>query len=316
LINPGTNTWRTNNMRTAYLLVAYKQPNHLARLIRILDGAECTFFIHIDAKVDDTIFKESVGQRDNIVFSRRRWKINWGGSTLVDAMLGLISEALTYEPSFHRFCLLSDFDFPIKSNHQIVTDFDSTMEFMRVDRMLGSSRDNVHDNFVRSYWFNDSWCGSLKTLSGHVRRLPHKEIGRLYHGSAWWALTRDCIEYIVQFLSTHNGYRSFFNYSNCAVEIVFQSIVKQSPFAARLSHDFEKESNQTEYFLSNEHGCHYIDWSEERDGHPKVLDLEDLHKLLSSRSLFARKFDEKQSAQLITRLENVLSPRTAEGLVG
>jgi hypothetical protein len=40
---------------------------------------------------------------------------------------------------------------------------------------------------------------------------------------------------------------------------------------------------------------------------PKVLDLEDLDRLLHSKSLFARKVNEQQSAELIARLENLLA---------
>jgi hypothetical protein len=293
-------------MQTAYLITAYKQPRQLARLIRILHGDQCAFFLHIDAKVDDAPFKEFIGKKDNIIFSPRRSKITWGGSALVEATLGLISEALAFDPSFRRFCLLSESDFPIKTNRQILTEFESAREFIRVDRRLGSSPQCLYDNFVRSYWFNDVRWGGLKILSGRIRREPYQGIPGFYHGSSWWALTRECIEYVLQFLSSHDGYRSFFKYTRFGEEIFFHSIVKQSPFASQITHDFETAPNQEEYFLSDEHGTHCINWHVQPDGHPKVLDMEDFDKLLHSQSLFARKFDEQKSAQLIARLENML----------
>jgi len=83
----------------------------------------------------------------------------------------------------------------------------------------------------------------------------------------------------------------------------FQSIVKYSPFAPQITHDCEKALNRAEEDSPDDHGCHYIDWSAEL---PKVLDLKDIDKLLSSKSLFARKFDEQKSRELIIALENQL----------
>ena len=89
--------------------------------------------------------------------------------------------------------------------------------------------------------------------------------------------------------------------------VILNSLVKQSPFASQISHDFEAISDRTEYFLSNDHGCHYVDWTSKVDSLPKTLDLEDLNKLVSSKSLFARKFGERRSGALIARLEDILA---------
>jgi hypothetical protein len=92
--------------------------------------------------------------------------------------------------------------------------------------------------------------------------------------------------------------------------------VKQSPFASRITHDFETASSPIEYFLSNEHGCHYIDWNAQGESLPKVLELEDLDKLLGCQCLFARKFDERRSAALVERFEHMLTGAGAPRLDG
>jgi hypothetical protein len=293
-------------MQTAYLIAAHHQPKHLARLIRILDGAECAFLVHIDAKVDEEIFKDAVGGRSNVIFSRRRRKVNWGGFSQVETTLVLLSEALGLDRSFHRFCLLSGSDFPIKRNSRILTEFATTKEFMRVDRRLDAYENNEHCRYVGYYWFMDSSSRSLKRLSGRLKRKPYKHID-LYHGSNWWALTRDCVDYVLRFLASNDGYRSFFKFARCPDEIFFHSIVKQSPFASKITHDFETKFDCAEYFQPNEYGCHYIDWNAKIDKLPKILDLGDFDKLLGSQSLFARKFDEHKSSELIARIENMLA---------
>ncbi|HME05572.1 MAG TPA: beta-1,6-N-acetylglucosaminyltransferase [Bryobacteraceae bacterium] len=299
-------------MQTAYLILAHHQPNHLARLVRALDAPGCAFFIHIDAKTDETIFKETVEPRNNITarsnitFITDRREVNWAGFSVIEATLALLSEALSFSSSLRRFCLLSGSDFPIKSNAQILADFNSTREFMRVDRKLNSGENQPHNRFVNYYWFMDSGEANWRKHSGKLPRRPYGRIG-LYHGSTWWALTRDCIEYILEFVSSNDEYYKFFKNTFCPDELVFHSIVKQSPFASRISHDFEVVSGQGEYFRSNEHGCHYIDWNTPSDTHPKVLDPQDLDKLLGSKALFARKFDELRSGALIAMLEDALT---------
>ncbi|MGD1091815.1 MAG: beta-1,6-N-acetylglucosaminyltransferase [Bryobacteraceae bacterium] len=290
----------------AYLIAAHHQPDHLAKLIRLLDSPECAFFIHIDAKVDESIFRESLQERSNVVFIRPRYEVSWGGFSVVRATLSLLSAAREANPFFQRFCLLSGSDFPIKRNSHMLLELGSAKEFMRVDRKLDPHQPNSHTRNVGFYWFMDHPAPELRALSGKITRQPYERVV-LYHGSAWWVLTRDCVEYILGFLASNSGFCSFFEHTFCPDEIMFHSIVKQSPFALRLTHDFEAAPDQSEYFVSNEHGCHYIDWNTPSPTIPKVLDLENLDKLLHSRCLFARKVNEPQSAELIARLENILA---------
>jgi hypothetical protein len=247
----------------------------------------------------------AVGQRRNVVFSSKRCVINWGGFSQVKATLALLSAAWRFDRPFHRFCLLSGSDYPIKPNLHITDAFESTKQFMRVDRSLGASETNTHTDYVRFYWFNDSW-DTVRRRGGRVRRRPRRNL-TLYQGSQWWALTRDCVGYVFEFLSSNRGFNSFFRYTHCSDEIFFHSIVKQSPFAADITHDFETAPDLGQYFSSNDHGCHYIDWNAKEERLPKVLDLTDIEKLLGSSCLFARKFEERRSGPLVAELDRILA---------
>jgi hypothetical protein len=59
---------------------------------------------------------------------------------------------------------------------------------------------------------------------------------------------------------------------------------------------------------------HYIDWFTPNPTVPKVLDLTDLPAILQSRALFARKFDERSSSDLLDKLDGNMSiyPTVAE----
>ena len=111
------------------------------------------------------------------------------------------------------------------------------------------------------------------------------------------------MKYIIEFLKKNRNYTSFHRYTDCAAEIFFHSIVKNSPFATNITHDFEKETCLNSFFASNEHVCHYVDWNTKGVFLPKVLDINDLDSLVNSEALFARKIDEKISRNLVEILE-------------
>jgi hypothetical protein len=293
--------------RTAYLILAHNQPRHLAKLLFALDAPETAFFIHIDAKADETIFRTLAGARPNTVFLAPRYVVNWGGFSLVQATLALLYKAFQATPPFDRFCLLSGADFPIAHKSRILAAFDSDAEFLRVDRKLGPLEDNPQSQNVGYYWFMDSMDPVERDQSGRIPR-PAPDSIPLFHGSQWWALTRPCAEYILRYVSDNPEYLAFFHHARCSDEIVFHSIIKHSPFAARISHDFETVTDLPSYFLYNEHACHYIDWnSAGGETLPKVLDVGDLEAILRSKALFARKFREEQSGDLITLLQRTLT---------
>jgi len=202
--------------------------------------------------------------------------------------------------------LLSGSDFPIKSNTRILADFESPREFIRIARKLNTGQNISHDRNVRFYWYLDSEDHTWWNCSGKLPRKPYSRIG-LYHGSQWWALTRECVEYILRFISSNSDYYSFFTNAYCPDEIFFHSIVKHSPFAARISHDFETATDQDEFSSSNDHGSHYVDWNASAETLPRILDEQDLDELLRSKALFARKFDEQRSGALIALLEKAFT---------
>jgi hypothetical protein len=290
--------------KTAYLILAHDQPDHLTKLIGALDLEDCGVFIHIDQKVEEGAFKDSLGNLRNLVFIGKRFTVNWGGLSQVEATIALLSVAF---PHFHRYCLLSGSDYRIKNKSLIQAEFASDKEFIRIDRKIGVSQENPHCRNVLFEWFMDSQDPDVRALSGSRRRNPFSRIP-LYQGAQWWALTHECVDYIFRFLSSNADYCSSFRYARCPDEVFFHSIVKHSPSAGRITHDFETTSGGDQFSQSNEHGCHYIDWNAHgEDKLPKVLDLGDLDRLRGSKALFARKFREGRSAALVSALDDQLA---------
>jgi hypothetical protein len=306
-------------MRIAYLILAHHQPAHLARLVRALSGERSWFFVHVDKKADLGQFETLVPDgRHNVTFLRgaARVKVFWGGFSQVPATLNLLQAARASGVDFSRFCLLSGSDFPVRSNSQIAQRFCSEEEFLRVDRRLDLTDSNSHTaNVSRFHLLDNSFLNPRTARSQRVcrladevlRRLPRPTYTRisLYHGAQWWALTRGCVEHIVEFLQSNPDYARFHRYTLSACEIFFHSIVKSSPFAGKTTHDFERAPSLDLDQQTNLHGCHYIDWNAVGVPLPKVLGPADLDAMLASGALFARKFEGDSSAEVVGQLERI-----------
>jgi Core-2/I-Branching enzyme len=290
-------------MKTAYLILAHHQPTHLAKLVKAISCDWAYIFIHIDAKSDILQFKQLISEDKNITFlkEKQRIKVNWGGFSQVAAILNLLRAALSSGIAFDRYCLLSGADFPIKDLNYIQAQFATQKEFIRIDRQLGASSHHRQSKNVKRFYFRDYPEFGGNWLSGIIPRNLNTKI-KLYHGSGWWALTDEFIKYTFSFLKDNPDYINFCKYTNSSDEIFFHSIIKHSPFSGNITHDFEKVTCLSDFMSMNEYGCHYAIWDKDARS-PKVLDASDISLLLNSKALFARKFDEKISEDLISILE-------------
>ncbi len=287
----------------AFLIMAHDQANHLKRLINALSHSHHYIFIHIDAKKDIEVFKSlALDNKENIIFlsDKRRVRVNWGGWSVTQATLNLIDEALAHPLEFHRFCLLSGSDYPIKPINHIREVLKSNVEYLRLDRQISNHASETHSYFIERYFFTDYPLLVRLRLSNRFPRKVPISIP-LYHGSQWWALTKNSILYCKDYISKNPKFIKFFKYSNCSDEILFSSILKDSPFVKLLSHDFNENDNLPTY----EYGVHYINWETPEDygRSPKNLRYEDIPSLIRSSALFARKFREPISNKCLDEID-------------
>jgi len=303
-------------MTIAYLIFTHYQPEHFARLVRALSSDRSAFFVHVDRRVDLRPFEALVPPSRNVVYLRdgERMRSYWCGFNQIRATLNLLQSARRFGTEVRRFCLLSGSDFPVRSHSEIAERFDSEAEFIRVDRRLDLAKPSPHNVCVQRFHLYDYRLLNPRTApsrrlriaaEGLIARLPRREYSRipLYHGAQWWALTRGCVEHVVDFLERTPDYTRFHRYTRCPEEIFFHSIIKSSRFAENITHDFENEDSIDAYMRSNLHGCHYIDWNAVGVSVPKVLGPSDLDAMVESGALFARKFEGDGSEQLRDRLE-------------
>lgn len=304
-------------MKTAYLILAHQQPRQVARLIGALRSEEACFFLHVDRKANLAAFKEVIPPSRWVCYvpEPERVKVYWGGFSPVQATLRLLHCAYHDAQRFDRYCLLSGADFPVKHNDQIREAFATQKEFISIEQALYAPAAVYRAHYINRYHFYDHDLLNPRTspfpalprlaarLSHRVPRPQYKRIP-LYQGSQWWALTGRMVGYIISFLKKYPDYLSFHRYTLVPDEVFFHSIVKSSPWAANIQHDFEQGTLPGG--TCPERGCHFVDWHS-GDTPPKVLDASDLDRLLDSKALFARKFVEPASTPLLEKLESLLS---------
>ncbi len=117
-------------------------------------------------------------------------------------------------------------------------------------------------------------CIEIQKRMGFKRPLSAK-MPKLYGGSTWWSISRDCASYVVGFTKKNKYFLNRFKFTLCSEEFYFQTIIINSKFV-------DKVVNKN---------LRFIDWVARNGNNPAILDETDYKKVMSSDAFFARKFD-------------------------
>ena len=285
----------------AFLITAYKDVPRLRQLVRAL-GPEAHVYIHFDRKSRvDKAELDGLLDEENVNALSRKYRVNWGSMAHLKAILHLARLAVDDGEAEHLH-LISGSDHPLlgpaafdawmeahrgreflehfalPTNHWRNGGLDRIMYYHPLDLInvrRGNNRDRVN-RFVR-----------LQGALGITRRMHG--LPPLYGGSTWWSLSRACVAHVLQRLDQEPHLLRRFAHTHCAEEILIHTLVLASPFASNVVND----------------NLRYVDWHRRHGSTPAVLDREDLHTLLGSGKLFARKLERPISDELIEELERV-----------
>ncbi len=297
--------------RLAFLILAHTDPQHVARLCRRLLPYG-SVFVHVDGKRDLQPFLAAAP--DGATFLRRRVRVTWGGFSIVQATLRLIEEGLRSAPAAQRFVLLSGQDYPIRPLDELAELFEDEplREYVQTFRMVDS--DHHRPQVLNYRHLNDvlpfAPAGALgkavfqfNRLIRRIDRETGKRFVRRYpfdltpaYGSQWWALTRDALEHIVEFVKRNPRYVRFYRNTFAPDEHFFQTIVHGSPQAAG-TEGIQPHRGQHVPDMAN---LHLIDAAL-----AKVFTLEDLSALQASDRFFVRKVTTERSTPLLDRLDAI-----------
>lgn len=226
----------------------------------------------------------------------KRISVSWGGGSLINAELILLEEATKSNHSYYH--LISGVDYPIRSQDYIHKFFldNYGKEFIKYDE--NKNRISEFQNRVRYYYFFQNLIGRNKgkitallcifqkfllivQKMMYINRLKHLHFD-VYKGANWFSITHDMASYIVQNKKKIN---KFCKYSFCADEIFLQTMAMVSPYRDKIVNNYLR----------------YIDW---KRGDPYVFTDDDYQELVVADKLFARKFDDYLSSDIVEKIYN------------
>lgn len=294
----------------AYLISAYRDPPHLARLIQALDF-QADFYIHIDANTDGEAFRRALPEKVHYV---PRHKVSWGGWEQVAYQHELLRAALNNGRKYSHLVCLSGQDYPLWSNHRIHRFFDTHKDSEMIcgyNLTRGDDPEQLR-KITRIHPFRDLtalgpwWRNKLVVSSRHllgilgIRRHPQVAIGQkacdVYFGSDYWAITPACARYVTETLEREKDISTYFRTTFVPSELCLQTIIFNSPFA-------EKALLRKGHYpgLTALTPLHYINYG----SCIKILTLEDWTVLQESGKMLCRKVVTGISDGLRERIDSI-----------
>lgn len=294
--------------RIAYMISAYRDANHLSRLVDALDD-RADFYVHVDLRTDIQPFEEALG--DKATFVPRHW-VSWGGWEQVEYQKELLGAALRSGVAYDRVVCLSGQDYPLWSNAKIHHYFDehSETEFIMGMNLSRSNNKQQLSKILQYHFFRDMkwrnlWLKNKFIVASRnlmkllpVRKHPvvmvdNKEAD-IFFGSDYWAITLPCAWYVYEKLCSEKRMIRYFKTSFIPSELCIQTLVFNSPFA---KHALRFEGEYTGLYALTP--LHYIVYGKSI----KTMTLADWPELKQSGKIFCRKVVSGASDALVEAIE-------------
>jgi Core-2/I-Branching enzyme len=283
----------------AYLILAHKRPLQLARLVDRLRTPNSRFFVHVSARTPDDTYaamQSAVGDTPEVHWLPRV-PVYYGGFSLVRATLFGIQAILRDEPRPGHAVLLSGQDYPLCPAAEIERYLAARpgISFLHSFRIPAHNRWPDEDgglDRIRGYY--------LERISYRTRMLRVPFVRRRfppgltpYGGSTWWALAEEALVELDRFAQENPSVLAFFQHVKMADEVFVPSVLMSSAVAERIVND----------------PVHHVEW--QNGAHPVTFTAADLERLLASRKLFARKFDDHVDGAILDLLDWEAQPARA-----
>ena len=282
-----------NPMKLAHLILAHKDPELLERLVRTLRHENADIFIQLDKKsnIDDFKYIENIG---NTRFISDRVDIGWCCYSTIDATLKGFEEILLLKNNYSHINLLSGQDYPLKPIEFIQQHFFSNRAttFIHSASIADNEWDDGRARFTK-YSFGDFNIPGKYKLQAIVNAiLPARKLPaglKPYGRSQWLTITPVCAQYVINYLKNNPRVKRYFKTVWAVDEVFFQTILVNSPY---------------KYTLVN-YNLRYIEL--DTGQRPINYTMADADKLATTDALFARKFDNAVSAEVLDYVDSLIA---------
>lgn len=238
-----------NNGNIAYICLCHMDPQFVARTAKTLRYKNDGFFIHVDNKVDITPFLDACKGLDNVHFVIDRIDNYWGGFNSVVATVKTL-ELAQQTGEYARFVLLQGQDYPLVSPQRIHEFFEKNaeVEYCKA-RDITISKETKDRMKLGGLWFLDAPAKTFFSkllkygfyqLNGFKipyrrRSFRHKGANwHIYQGWAQFALTKCCVDFIVDEYHNNTQFNRFIKHRFPPDEIYFHTLIYNSEFRKRM----------------------------------------------------------------------------------
>lgn len=323
--------------RIAFLLtVNGRASRQVKRLLSVLYDPSHFYYIHVDAvskpiyinykikEVYFTCFVSFIQQRQDYMYremleiekSCRYGNIKvakgpglrhasiWGGASLLTTLLSSARKMLEYSKNWDFLVNLSESDFPIKSNKQLV-------EFLTINKGF---------NFVKSYGrevqrfiSKQGLDKSFVECEARMWRLGDRKLPQgiqIDGGSDWIALNRNFIEYVSNSKPDElvSGLLKVFKYTLLPAESFFHTVLRNSIYCDTY---IDNNLHVTNWKRKLGCKCQYkaiVDWCGCSPNDFKISDINKIRNTIDKNLFFARKFEPIIDQKIINYIEDYLYP--------
>ncbi len=293
-----------NTKKQAYLIMAHEHFDLLEKLLLLLEHPMHDFYIHVDKKSD---FREQERFKDLLTESTVTFvkpiSVLWGDYSQIDCEMRLIKAAAQHNYAYYH--LISGVDLPLKRASYIYEFFSKQEDVEFVDFISREFPQSLEERFQYYHLFKNvrnpkPFKNRLIQKSKQIQkqlninRVKNKDI-KFGKGANWFSITNSFAQYIV----SHEGFvRSTFGHTICCDEIFLQTLVLNSEYVNHLPD--KAFADNSECIMRK------IDWTR---GAPYTYRKEDFEELISTKCLFARKFNPVEDSEIIDMLYRHLTEK-------
>jgi hypothetical protein len=190
-------------MTVGFAILAHDDPKQLQRLLKVLTGYPVA--LHLDASVNKYDYLDSmITDENNFFFVEKRFHVNWGGFSMVQAMISAADSVATQLTANDHIVFLSGHCFPIKPISELDLYLAQTtwkQHILAFDSELAGKFSERR--WRKRYWFDlNIFSKNNSKIRKIIRKLiflctffyrvhPPKNI-RTAIGSQWICITKEC----------------------------------------------------------------------------------------------------------------------------
>jgi len=279
-------------MKIAYIIMAYKDPEQIDRLVKSMSHDVFDFYIHVDDKFDIKPFLYLKNNK-NVYFFKKHHVVYWAAWNFTKTLILCIREVLESGIHYDFVANMSGQDYPIKSNDFITNYHQNNIgkSFFSLENYDSDWWTHAHRRVREYHLTNYSFPGRYKVQNAMNLLLPKRTFPvykQLYGGprATWWTMSADAARFVADTVLNNQRLQRFCNFTWCADEFLIPTVLMNSHFKDTVVNNSGR----------------YIDWSQ-GGANPKILTSKDFEQIMASEMLYARKFDMKVDTKVLELID-------------